>query len=217
MSALTAQQLLRAYAAGVFPMARHRNDPDLEWIDPTERGILPLDGFHLPRSLRRTIRRGRFQATCDTAFERVMRACAEPTPARPETWINERILDLFGELHRAGRAHSVETWLDGRLVGGLYGLAMGGAFFGESMFSRAEDASKVALVYLVAQLRRGGFVLLDTQFLNDHLARFGAVEVARWRYHAMLAEALQRRAVFYGDLPPDPLAELSTQSTTQMS
>ncbi len=217
MGPLTPSQLLRAYALGVFPMARHRDDPRLHWIDPAERGILPFDGFHVPRSLRKTLRRGNYRVTCDRAFEAVVRGCAEPAADRPETWINHEILRLFVELHRIGMAHSVETWAGDELVGGLYGLSLGGAFFGESMFSREADASKVALVHLVARLIAGGYSLLDTQFVTQHLARFGAVEVPRWHYLRLLGEALDRRATFYCELPGDPLDVLSAQSTTQMS
>jgi leucyl/phenylalanyl-tRNA--protein transferase len=177
-------------------MARSRDELRLYWIDPEQRGILPLDGFHVPRSLRRALRSERFEIRCDTAFETVMRACAEPTPERPESWINERIVGLFVELHGLGLAHSVEAWEDGRLAGGLYGLALGGAFFGESMFSRRTDASKAALVHLVARLRHGGFRLLDTQFVTEHLRQFGAVEIPREQYRARLAAALEQPARF---------------------
>lgn len=208
MPRLTPEHLLAAYAAGLFPMARHRDDPDLYWVDPEWRGILPLDAVHVPRSLRKTIARRPFEIRCDTAFEAVIQACGAPTPSRPDSWINTEIVRLFVALHRMGFAHSVECWRDGALVGGLYGLALGGAFFGESMFSRVADASKVALVDLVGRLRRGGFILLDTQFVTDHLSRFGTVEIPRAEYHARLAEALDRRAVFdpgpdaAGDRPP---------------
>ena len=154
MRPLTSDLLLRAYAMGIFPMARSRQDPRLYWIDPDSRGVLPLEGFHVPRSLRKTLERAPFQVRCDTAFEQVMLGCAEPTAERPDTWINDEIVRLFVELHHLGVAHSVETWRDGRLMGGLYGLGLGAAFFGESMFSRATDASKVALVHLVARLKR---------------------------------------------------------------
>jgi leucyl/phenylalanyl-tRNA--protein transferase len=196
MHPLNADLLLRAYASGIFPMARSRDELRLYWIDPEQRGILPLDGFHVPRSLRRTLKSERFEIRCDSAFETVMRACAEPTPERPESWINERIVGLFVELHGLGLAHSVEVWEDGRLAGGLYGLALGGAFFGESMFSRRTDASKAALVHLVARLRHGGFRLLDTQFVTEHLRQFGAVEIPREQYHARLAAALEQPARF---------------------
>ena len=196
MRPLTPDILLRAYAMGVFPMARSRDDARLYWIDPEQRGILPLDGFHVSRSLRRTLRRGGFEIRIDTAFEAVMRACGESTAKRPDSWINDEIVRLFVQLFRRGLAHSVESWRDGELVGGLYGLALGGAFFGESMFSRATDASKAALVHLVARLRLGGFVLLDTQFVTDHLQGFGAVEISRDDYRRRLAEAIECQAVF---------------------
>ncbi len=187
---VTPELLLRAYSVGLFPMAECRDDPMLFWVDPKLRGVLPLDRFHLPRRLRRTLRQRRFRLSCDAAFRQVIEACAETAPGRPNTWINDEILDLYSELHARGDAHSVECWLDGELVGGLYGVVLGGAFFGESMFTRVRDASKVALVHLVARLRAGGFVLLDTQFNTPHLERFGAIEVPRERYRELLAEAL---------------------------
>ncbi|CAA7622067.1 Leucyl/phenylalanyl-tRNA--protein transferase [Candidatus Terasakiella magnetica] len=196
MYPLTSDLLLRAYASGIFPMARSRDDPRLYWIDPEERGILPLDGFHIPGSLKKILRQERFEIRCDSAFEEVMRGCGESAPDRPDTWINEEIIALFVELFHLGLAHSVETWRQGRLVGGLYGLALGGAFFGESMFSRESAASKVALVHLVARLKSGGFSLLDTQFVTDHLKRFGAVEIPRAEYQARLAAALEERVSF---------------------
>ncbi|MCR6632399.1 MAG: leucyl/phenylalanyl-tRNA--protein transferase [Magnetospirillum sp.] len=196
MRPLTSDLLLRAYAMGIFPMARSRTDPRLYWIDPDQRGILPLDDFHVPRSLRKTLRRQMFELRVDTAFEAVMEGCAQSTPARPDTWINDEILRLFVELHHLGMAHSVETWRDGRLVGGLYGLALGSAFFGESMFSRETDASKVALVDLVARLKRAGYLLLDTQFVTEHLSRFGATEIARHHYLKRLGAAVDVPAVF---------------------
>lgn len=218
MPPLTPRQLLQAYAMGVFPMAQHRDDSRLYWVDPEDRGILPLDGLHVSHSLRKAVRKGGFEARCDTAFARVMELCAEPAPDRPETWINDEIFRLFNELHRQGHAHSVEIWRDGVLVGGLYGLALGGAFFGESMFSRATNASKVALVHLVARLRKGGFALLDTQFVTEHLTRLGAIEIPRQDYRRRLSAALHLRASFYGDLGgDDPLALLSAQSRTQIS
>ena len=218
MSEITAETLIRAYCAGIFPMADARDDPRLFWVDPEDRGILPLDGFHLPRSLRRTVRRAPFTVTADTAFAEVMAGCAEAGPGRQDTWINDTILRRFHELHRLGLAHSLECWRDGALVGGLYGLALGGAFFGESMFSRATDASKVALVHLVAGLIKGGFSLLDTQFITDHLARFGAIEIPRAAYHQRLARALAHPARFQGALGADEaLSVLLTQSSTQIS
>jgi len=199
-STLTADQILRAYALGVFPMARQHDDPKLYWVDPEKRGILPLVDFHLPRSLKKVLKRESFDLRVDTAFEQVLELCAESTARRPETWINAEIVRLFTDLHHAGLAHSVESWQDGQLVGGLYGLSLGSAFFGESMFSRATDASKVALAYLVALMKRGGYTLLDTQFVTDHLAQFGAIEIPRRDYLRLLAQALDRPASFNGDM-----------------
>lgn len=196
MLPLTADVLLRAYATGIFPMARNRHDTKLYWIDPDQRGIIPLDEFHVPRSLRKVLKQGGFESRVDSEFEAVIRACAEPTPERPDTWINDEIVRLFVELHHLGMAHSVETWSNGQLVGGLYGLSLGGAFFGESMFSRATDASKVALVHLVARLKVGGYGLLDTQFVTDHLERFGAIEVPRHRYLRLLSRSVDAKAEF---------------------
>ncbi|KQT48818.1 leucyl/phenylalanyl-tRNA--protein transferase [Aureimonas sp. Leaf454] len=193
---ITPAILLKAYACGIFPMAETADDRSIFWLDPTERGILPLDAFHVPRSLRKTIRKGIFEIRIDTAFAAVVDACAEPTPDRPQTWINAEIRRLYLELFRIGHAHSVETWRDGRLVGGLYGVSLGAAFFGESMFSRETDASKVALVALWDCLVRGGYTLLDTQFLTTHLARFGALEIAREDYQKRLEDAVGREAVF---------------------
>jgi leucyl/phenylalanyl-tRNA--protein transferase len=170
----------------------------INWYDPPMRGILPLDGFHIPRSLRKTVRRAPFDVRVDTAFRDVVEACGSPAPQRETTWINGRIVDLYTELFRRGHAHSVECWQDGRLVGGLYGVSLGAAFFGESMFSRETDASKVALVHLVARLIAGGYELLDTQFVTEHLNRFGAVEIPRRLYRGRLARALQRTARFPG-------------------
>ncbi|WP_102958323.1 leucyl/phenylalanyl-tRNA--protein transferase [Mangrovicella endophytica] len=204
---ITPSILLRAYACGIFPMADSADDPDIFWIDPTERGIMPLDAVHVPRSLRKTIRQGRFQIRVDTAFPAVLDGCAEPAPDRPQTWINGRIRELYLGLHRAGFAHSVEAWREDRLVGGLYGVSLGAAFFGESMFSRETDASKVCLVHLCERLRRGGYRLLDTQFITSHLARFGAVEIGRREYQKMLAAAVEATADFYSkDYPADGAA-----------
>jgi leucyl/phenylalanyl-tRNA---protein transferase len=191
---LTPEILLRAYAEGVFPMAERRDDPTLFWVSPERRGIIPIDTFHVPRRLARTVRSDRFAVTADLAFARAMRACAAPAPDREESWINDEILRLYTALHASGHAHSVECWLDGELVGGLYGVSLGAAFFGESMFSRARDASKVALVHLVAILKRSGFVLLDTQFLTGHLAQFGTIEIPRDDYLVRLREAIARQA-----------------------
>ena len=187
---LTPEILLRAYAEGLFPMAERRDDPALFWVSPEQRGIIPLDAFHIPRRLARTVRSDIFQVSADTAFGEVMRACAAPDEGREETWINDEILRLYTALHASGHAHSLECRRGGKLVGGLYGVRLGGAFFGESMFSRQTDASKVALVHLVVRLRLGGFKLLDAQFLTEHLARFGAVEIPREAYLARLGEAI---------------------------
>jgi leucyl/phenylalanyl-tRNA--protein transferase len=197
-------------------MAERRDDPTLYWIDPEKRGILPLDKFHVPHRLKRTVRSGRFEVRCDTAFREVMTACAQPAPGRTETWINQEILRLYTELFKMGRAHSVESWRDGVLAGGLYGVALGGAFFGESMFSHETDASKVALVHLVARLKKGGFRLLDTQFVTDHLSQFGAREIHRDGYRELLASALDVNATFYRDLEEGAI-ESFLQSTTQTS
>jgi leucyl/phenylalanyl-tRNA--protein transferase len=193
---LTPEILLRAYAEGLFPMAERRGDPTLYWVSPEMRGVIPLDQFHVPHRLARTVRSGVFTVTADRAFRDVMLACAAPGPGREETWINDEILHLYCALHAGGHAHSIECWQDGELVGGLYGLRLGAAFFGESMFSRARDASKVALVHLVDGLKRGGFVLLDSQFITAHLARFGAIEIPRAHYLIKLADALNRDAIW---------------------
>jgi leucyl/phenylalanyl-tRNA--protein transferase len=185
---LTPHLLLNAYSQGIFPMAD--KDDTIYWYDPDPRAVIPLDTFHVPRSLARTIRQGQFEIRVDSAFRAVMEACAEPASGREVTWINSEIVAAYGELHALGFAHSVETWLGGELVGGLYGVALGGLFAGESMFSRVRDSSKVALVYLVERLRRGGFCLLDTQFMTDHLRRFGTIEIPREEYQARLTHAL---------------------------
>jgi leucyl/phenylalanyl-tRNA--protein transferase len=197
-TALSPQLLLAAYAQGMFPMGEQRDDPTLYWVNPELRGILPLDGFHVPRRLARTVRSGQFTVTSNTAFAEVMQACAAPAPGREQSWINAEILRLYGALFAAGHAHSVECWQDGELVGGLYGVQLGAAFFGESMFSKVRDASKVALVHLVEGLLRGGFVLLDTQFLTAHLARFGVVEIPRAEYLLLLQDAIRRPAIWPG-------------------
>jgi leucyl/phenylalanyl-tRNA--protein transferase len=193
---LTPEILLRAYAEGLFPMAERRGDSTLYWVSPEKRGIIPLDSFHVPHRLARTARSGSFTVTADLAFRQVMQACAAPGPGRPESWINDEILHLYTALHAGGHGHSIECWQDGELAGGLYGVRLGAAFFGESMFSRRRDASKVALVHLVEGLRRGGFVLLDTQFITAHLAQFGAIEIPRAQYLAKLADALNREALW---------------------
>ncbi|HET9146798.1 MAG TPA: leucyl/phenylalanyl-tRNA--protein transferase [Acetobacteraceae bacterium] len=204
---LTPDLLLGAYRLGLFPMAQTRASRTLHFLDPDSRGVLPLEGFHLPRRLARTLRSGAFTVTSDRDFRGVIAGCAEAREDRPETWINAEIEQLFCELHDMGYAHSIETWQGGALVGGLYGLALGGAYFGESMFSRARDASKLALVHLVMRLRRGGFSLLDTQFLTPHLARFGTVEVPRRRYQDLLADALDRKAPWIAELDAAAMAE----------
>lgn len=187
---LTPDLLLYAYGHGLFPMADPEEDGQIYWYAPDPRAILPLDAFHVPGSLARVVRQARFEIRVDTAFETVMRACAEPAPGRESTWISEELVDAYRWLHHRGHAHSVECWKDGDLVGGLYGVRLGGAFFGESMFHRVRDASKVALVHLVDRLRRGGFRLLDTQMATPHLERFGVIEISRVAYEARLAEVL---------------------------
>ncbi|MFC0218128.1 leucyl/phenylalanyl-tRNA--protein transferase [Pseudochelatococcus lubricantis] len=191
---ITPEILLRAYAAGLFPMAESADDPGLFWVEPRERGIIPLDTFHVPSRLARTIAGDRFEIRVDTDFEAVIDGCATPALGREETWINHRIRVLYGELFDRDQVHTVEAWRDGQLVGGLYGLELGGAFFGESMFHRDRDASKVALAHLVARLRLGRFRLLDTQFVTPHLARFGAVAIGRRNYMQRLAKALPLHA-----------------------
>ncbi len=193
---ITPEVLLKAYSIGLFPMAESADDPTLFWMDPEARGIFPLDGIIVSKSLAKSVRSGKFLVTCDTSFADVLAACAAPMPDRPNTWINARIRDLYGTLFDLGYAHSVEVWHDGALAGGLYGVAIGGAFFGESMFHRVRDASKVALVHLAARLTAGGFTLLDTQFVTSHLASLGAVEIPRATYHRRLAKALTVRANF---------------------
>jgi leucyl/phenylalanyl-tRNA--protein transferase len=191
---ITPEILLKAYAAGIFPMSEDAEDPTLFWVEPRERGIIPLEGFRISRRLARTVRSDVFEVRIDHDFERVIAGCAAPGFDREKTWISGRIRQLYGELFDAGHCHTVEVYRDGRLVGGLYGVRLGAAFFGESMFHRARDASKVALVHLVARLRRGGFTLLDTQFVTEHLAQFGAVEIPRREYKLLLRNAVDRRA-----------------------
>lgn len=226
MSEYTPELLLSAYANGIFPMADDHDDPAIQWIDPQFRGIIPLDRYHVPRSVKKVIRQKRFEIRTNHAFEAVIRACAEVQPDRARTWINQELIDLYCELHKRRYAHSVECWIDDRLVGGAYGLSLGGAFFGESMFSRVRDASKVALVNLIERLNRGGYCLLDTQFITDHLKRFGAIEIPRTAYHLRLRAALQVDAIFHSDAGdvhssvPWPLRTGligSSQSTTQTS
>lgn len=213
---LTPEILLEAYARGLFPMAEGRRDPRLFWVDPDFRGVIPLDRFHLPRRLARTIRQDRFELAVDRDFDAVIRLCAAPTGGRTGTWINDEIIHVYGELHRQGHVHTVECRQDGRLVGGLYGVSLRGAFFGESMFSRATDASKVALVHLVARLRAGGYRLLDAQFVTQHLNQFGIEEMPRAAYQRLLAAALARDAEFYS-LPEGVRGDAIVQSITQTS
>lgn len=218
--AFTADDLIECYRRGVFPMAESRDARTLQLIDPDKRGIFPLDAFHTPKRLARTVRQDRFEVRIDTAFARVVAECAAPDPDaedyRDETWISADIERLYTELHGRGRAHSVETWRDGALVGGLYGVSIGGAFFGESMFSRKTDASKVALVHLVGRLIVGGFSLLDAQFQTDHLSQFGAVEISRADYRRRLAAALEREADF-ARLSPHALGEEVLQAISHRS
>jgi leucyl/phenylalanyl-tRNA--protein transferase len=200
---ITPQVLLKAYSCGIFPMAESAADPALYWIEPQHRGILPLDAVRFPRRLLRTVRTTPFVVKIDTNFEGVIEGCAAPRPGRSTTWINKRIRALYRELFEMGSCHTVEVWTDGRLVGGLYGVALKGAFFGESMFSYERDASKIALVHLVARLIRGGFKLLDTQFVTDHLKQFGAIEVDRDEFQHRLEAALELDGDFLA-LPREP-------------
>jgi len=193
---LTPDLLIRAYAVGIFPMAESRGDREIHWIDPELRGVLPLESFHVPRRLARRIRQGHVRVTADRAFAEVIGGCAESTTGRPDTWINPTIEGLYSELADMGFAHSIEVWSGTALVGGLYGVALGGAFFGESMFSRVTDASKIALVHLVLRLRKGGYSLLDTQFVTSHLKQFGAMEIRREQYRHLLARAIPTQARF---------------------
>jgi len=199
---ITPEVLLKAYACGIFPMAESAEDPGLHWIEPPLRGIIPLDGFHVPRRLARTVRAEEFEIRVNCDFDGVLAGCAEPASGRARTWINRRISVLYRKLYDIGHCHTVEAYRDGELVGGLYGVSLGRAFFGESMFHRTRDASKVALVHLVARLKTGGFALLDTQFVTDHLKTFGALEVERDRYHGLLEQALIGEADFAA-LPVD--------------
>jgi leucyl/phenylalanyl-tRNA--protein transferase len=211
-----ADDLLDCYRRGVFPMADARHDERLFLVDPPRRGVIPLEGFHASRRLLRTARSGRFETRIDSAFDDVIRACAAPRPGRTETWINRTIEVLCSQLHVRGQAHSVETWAEGRLVGGLYGVSLGAAFFGESMFSTMRDASKIALLRLVERLRAGGYLLLDSQFITDHLRTFGAVEISRAEYHRRLARALAAPADFNA-LERQAGAGTSLQASSQAS
>lgn len=218
---ITPQVLLKAYACGIFPMAESADDPALYWIEPERRGVIPLERAHVPRRLKRTVRRERFEIRVDSDFESVIEACALPARGRRKTWINQRIRALYGALFKLGHCHTVEAWRNGRLVGGLYGVTLGGAFFGESMFHRERDASKVALVHLIARLKEGGFSLLDTQFMTEHLKQFGTEEVSRQTYHRMLEAALELSGDFYrlgsGASGADILQSVSQTSKTGCS
>ena len=208
--AITPDLLMQAYAAGIFPMAEARADEDIFWVDPARRGILPLDGFHLSKSLRKTIRAGTFSVSTDTAFASVVDGCA----ARPETWINGQIRGLYTALYASGDAHSLEVWANDKLAGGVYGVTLGGAFFGESMFSRKTDASKVALAYLIDLLRRGGFTLFDTQFITPHLSTLGGIEISRDQYRLLLSDAKRREARFVKPaMSPQDLLQRMTQTS----
>jgi leucyl/phenylalanyl-tRNA--protein transferase len=215
-SAFTVEDLMACYARGVFPMAETRADPRIFLVEPERRGVIPLASFHTPQRLARTVRSDRFEIRVDTAFEAVIDACARPRPDREETWINRPIRELYIALFARGCAHSVECWRDGALVGGLYGVSLGAAFFGESMFSDQRDASKVALVHLVARLRAGGYALLDAQFQTEHLSRFGAVEISRADYRRRLSRALARDADFFA-LPPRLTGAQALQAISQAS
>lgn len=208
---LSPELLLHAYSIGIFPMAEHQDDPEIFWVDPKRRGIFPLDGFHISRSLARRMRRGGFDVRVNTDFAGVVDACAD----RAETWINAEIRQHYITLHNLGHAHSLEVYAGERLIGGVYGVTLGSAFFGESMFSRGVDGSKIALAFLVDRLRRAGFTLFDTQFITDHLASLGAVEIPRAAYHRLLKEAVDGAADFNG--PPVPSAQDVIQRNTQTS
>jgi leucyl/phenylalanyl-tRNA--protein transferase len=220
MTTITPQILLRAYAAGIFPMAESAEDNALYWVEPDERGVIPLGGLKISRSLRRAVKRQTFEIAIDRDFASVIAACAEKTPDRKSTWINSRIKSLYTQLHRIGAAHSVECWKDGKLAGGLYGVRIGAVFFGESMFSRATDASKVALVHLVARLNAGRFKLLDAQFINAHLSTLGAVAMPKAEYHRALEEALEANADFFAfkdDADPEKVLQLAAGSEAPSS
>lgn len=208
---LTPDLLLKGYASGIFPMAEHRDDPEIFWVDPRRRGVLPLDGFHASRSLRKRMRTTRFEISIDQDFPGVVDACAD----RADTWISAEIRSLYMALHHEGHAHSLEVWDGAQLVGGVYGVVMGAAFFGESMFSRRTDASKIALACLVDRLNEGGFTLFDTQFLTAHLASLGGVEISRADYHHLLEIALDQKASFTDPIVRTPAQVV--QRMTQMS
>lgn len=214
MTRITPDILIQAYRQGIFPMAEGRKAEELFWVEPKFRGIIPLQDFRISRSLARTIRRNTFRVTIDTVFERVMRLCGSKMAGREETWINDDIIALYSALFEAGIGHSIEVWKMGRLVGGLYGLALGGAFFGESKFHLERDASKVALTYTVSRLRAGGFSLFDIQFLTPHLANFGAIEITRAAYKKKLQKALALGASFQGPSLDDGAAVLQSIAQT---
>lgn len=216
MTQITPDILLEAYRQGIFPMAETRDAEDIFWVEPKDRGIIPLNHFKISHSLARTIRQGKFRVSFDTSFEKVMRLCGSKIAGRDETWINDEIITLYTALFEQGFAHSIEVWHRGKLVGGLYGLAIGGAFFGESKFHLERDASKVALAYTVARLRAGGFTLFDIQFLTEHLSQFGALEIAKEAYKKRLDAALGVIADF-NQLPEDAGGELVLQSIAQTS
>lgn len=216
MTAFTLEDLIECYANGIFPMAEARDDERVFLVDPEKRGVLPLDAFHLPSRLARTVRSDRFEVRIDSAFAQVVDACATPRPGREDTWINQSIRAMYLGLFARGMAHSVEAWRGGALVGGLYGVSLGAAFFGESMFSDERDASKVALAHLVARLRAGGYRLLDAQFMTGHLAQFGAVEIPRAEYRRRLAHALQAEGDFFA-LQPAVAGAGALQAITQAS
>lgn len=218
MSKITPELLLKAYAFGVFPMAKSRHDEEVYWVQPKERGVIPLDQFHVPRSLKKLLKRQEFEVRVDSAFTDVISACAQSQPDREDTWINDQIVSLFTDLFNAGLAHSVETWKDGELAGGLYGLSMGAVFFGESMFTRVDNASKYALCHLVAIMKAGGYRLLDAQFITDHLKQFGAVEIDHDDYMTQLGDALSHMGRFDGPVLYSNMERLlSLQSNTQTS
>ena len=215
---ITPEVLLKAYACGIFPMAESADDPALYWIEPEKRGIIPIDRFHVPARLARTVRSDRFMVTVNRDFDGVIEGCAQSLPDRPRTWINDRIRTLYRKLYERRHCHSIEVYDGDDLVGGLYGVTLGRAYFGESMFHRARDASKVALVHLVARLKAGGFRLLDTQFVTDHLRNFGAVELPRRQYHKLLEAALIGESDFLAlGKGPVPGAQVLAQFTREGS
>lgn len=216
MAEITPSVLLKAYGCGIFPMAESAHDNALYWIEPERRGIIPFHNTHVPRSLAKVIKKGDFEVKIDHDFYGVIEGCASPQAGRKSTWINTRIRDLYYELFKLGYCHTVEVWRDDKLIGGLYGVHMGGVFFGESMFSYARDASKIALVYLLARLKAGKFQLLDTQFVTDHLRTFGAVEITRDKFQILLEEALHYKADFFY-LPSDAPASSVLQLVSQTS